>query len=181
MSGLARRLWRRSTRRLGHAGMAAAIAVLAAATLAALLPVIARRAHAATYALHVAQRLAAVRGPAAAAAPTQAQLLQEFVDGFPSVDRNAADIAEVFAAADAHHLALPKGEYKLDADPSGSIVSYSATFPVRGDYVTLKDFCADVLSTLPHASMDELRIARDNAGSPSLDAVVRFTFFYRNH
>ena len=89
--------------------------------------------------------------------------------------------AEVFASAEAHHLALPKGEYKLDADPTGSIVSYSATFPIHGDYTTLKDFCADVLSALPHASMDELRIARDNAASQSLDAVVRFTFFYRSH
>jgi hypothetical protein len=29
--------------------------------------------------------------------------------------------------------------------------------------------------------MDELRLTRDSAGSTSIDAVVRFAFFYRSH
>ena len=56
----------------------------------------------------------------------------------------------------------------------------TATFPIRNDYGTLKDFSADVLTALPHVSMDELRMTRDAAGSASLDAVVRFTLFYRS-
>ncbi len=181
MTRFARRWWLRSARRLGHVGMAAAILLLVAVGAAASLPLLLERERAATRSLSIAQRLGAVHVPAAAPIPTQAQLLHTFVGGFPPLEQNASDIAEVFASAELHHVALPKGEYKFEGDPASAIVSYSATFPLRGDYQNLKDFCADVLSALPHAAIDELRISRDNAGNPSLDAVVRFTFFYRAH
>jgi hypothetical protein len=50
---------------------------------------------------------------------------------------------------------------------------------VQSQYGALKDFIADVLRALPNASMDDLRMSRSNAGSTTLDTVVRFTFVYR--
>jgi len=51
---------------------------------------------------------------------------------------------------------------------------------VRTDYGAIKAFAADVLRALPNASMDELRMSRSDAGSTTIDSVLRFTFVYRS-
>ena len=76
-------------------------------------------------------------------------------------------------------MQLNKGEYQLKREPNAPFVTYTATFPMRNDYATFKDFAAEVLRALPHVSMDELRMARNDAGATALDSVVRFTFVYR--
>jgi len=179
MSSFTRRLLLRASRRFGAAGIAGGALALAALALAAWLPGLQRDAQEAARAAADAARLARLQPSARSGAAAPADALRGFVTGFPPVAQNAADLAQVFEAAQTHHLALPKGEYELKADSAGALVTYSATFPVHGDYQALKDFSADVLATLPHAAMDELRISRDSAASPALDALVRFTFFYR--
>ncbi|MDH5331633.1 MAG: hypothetical protein OEW27_16955, partial [Aquincola sp.] len=87
---------------------------------------------------------------------------------------------QVFAAARRYNVNLPKGEYVLKAEPNTPLVSFTATFPVRNEYGAIKAFTADVLTTLPHVSMDDLRLARNDAGTGVLDAVIRFTFVYRS-
>ena len=121
---------------------------------------------------------AALRADATLALP--ADVARHYVDGFPAMNRNAEDLAQIFAAAQGHHVQLTKGEYQLKADPGAAFVVYTATFPLHGDYDAIKGFSADVLDALPHVAMDELHLSRDNAGSTALDAVVRFTFYYRS-
>jgi len=74
---------------------------------------------------------------------------------------------------------LARGEYQLKSEAGTPLVTYTATFPVHTEYGALKQFTGDVLTALPHVSMDELRMARPDAGSGVLDSVVRFTFIYR--
>jgi hypothetical protein len=104
----------------------------------------------------------------------------EFVAAFPPLSQSASDLERVFAAAKAHRVNLLKGDYQLKAEPNTPLVSFTATFPVRNDYSAIKAFTADVLSSLPHVSMDELRMTRSDAGAGMLDSVVRFTFVYRS-
>lgn len=180
MNRLLRRAWLTSLRRVGYVGTVGGIALGAGLVLALALPAFERDTRETTRAL-VARSLSEARrqGPRAPTA-SPAESARAYVAGFPLLGQNAADVAQLFTAAQARHLQLQKGEYQLKAEPNAPFVTYTATFPVHGDYDTLKGFSADVLNALPHASMDELRLSRDSVGSTTLDAVVRFTFFYRS-
>lgn len=174
------RIWLKLVRRLGRSGVAGAMALLAGIALAAELPQLQRQAREAA-ASRAAQALAAQhRAPARPASLSPADTARAYVDAFPTLRQNAADLAQVFAAAESRHVPLTKGEYQLKSDPNAAFVVYTATFPVHGEYDALKGFSADVLNALPHVAMDELHLSRDNAGSTTLDAVVRFTFYYRS-
>lgn len=180
MNKASSRLWWTLVRRIGYAGIAGALILVAGVALQASLPALERDTRSATS--EMAARALAARQPArtrpAPAAPADAA--RAYVEGFPAMSQNAADVAQVFAAAQLRNVQLPKGEYQLKVEPNAPFIMYTATYPVHADYAALKGFSADVLNALPHASMDELRMSRDNAGSTTLDAVVRFTFFYRS-
>jgi len=174
------RLWFRLVRRIGHAGIAGAVALLAGIALAALLPQLQRDVRAAAAARAAHALAAQQRALARPVALSPAEVARAYVDGFPAMSQNAADLVQVFAVARNHHVQLAKGEYQLKSDPGAAFVVYTATFPIHGEYDALKGFSADVLNALPHVAMDELHLSRDNAGSTALDAVVRFTFYYRS-
>ena len=174
------RLWMRLVRTLGYPGLAGLALLVPALALAAWLPRLQRDSMDATAALAIKARAAARRLQASPRALSDGDVTREFVASFPLLEQNAADLDAILVAASHHHVALLKGEYQLKVDPSAPFMTYTATFPIRDNYATLKDFSADVLTALPHVSMDELRMTRDAAGSASLDAIVRFTFFYRS-
>jgi hypothetical protein len=110
---------------------------------------------------------------------TAREQLDRFVDGFPPFAQSASDVKQVFAGAQRAHVNLPKGDYLVKADAGSPFITYTATFPVHESYDSLKMFAADVLQALPHAALDELRMARPNTASAVLDATIRFTFVYR--
>jgi hypothetical protein len=174
------RTWLKLVRRLGRSGVAGAIALLAAIALAAELPRLQREAREAAASRAALAPAGQHRVLAQPASLSPADTARAYVDGFPALRQNAADLVQVFAAADRHHVLLAKGEYQLKSEPNAAFVVYAATFPVHGEYDSLKGFSADVLNALPHVAMDELHLSRDNAGSTALDAVVRFTFYYRS-
>jgi hypothetical protein len=180
MTPFARRAWTRIARRIGHTGIAGVAALAAVVVLAACLPALRRQAADAAAAAHRQAAADRARPPVRAIAAAPADAARAYADAFPALSQNAADMRTLFAAAQSRHLQLPKGEYQLKATPGSPFVMYTATFPIRADYDATQGFCADVLGALPHAALDELRLSRDSAGSTALDAVVRFTFFYRN-
>jgi hypothetical protein len=108
-----------------------------------------------------------------------AEQVNAFVDGIPSLDTNANDLERLFQSARQHNVQLPRGDYKFKQESGEPLASYSASFPVKAEYGALRDFSADILDNLPHASMEELRMTRASADSKVLEAVIRFTFVYR--
>jgi hypothetical protein len=180
MNQLLVRTWLKLARRIGYSGIAGCIALVAALSLVASLPALKRDTQEAVASMAARAQAARQRVPVRTAATSPADSVRAYISAFPPLGQNAADVAQVFAAAELRHIALPKGEYQLKAEPNAPFVTYTATFPVHGDYDALKGFSADVLTALPHVAMDELRLSRENAGSATLDAVVRFTFFYRS-
>lgn len=180
MKSFVRRLWLKLVRRVGYSGIAGGVLLATGLALVLSLPTLQRDTRNATASM-AARSLAARQGIQSRPGPVSpAEAARAWVDGFPALSQNAADVAQVFAAAQLRHVQLPKGEYQLKAEPGAPFITYTATFPVHGDYDALKGFSADVLNALPHVSMDELRLSRDSAGTTTLDAVVRFTFFYRS-
>ena len=173
-------LWRQTLRRLGRSGLVA-LALLGGAALAvAWMPRLEQRGDQLREALAAAAAAASVPAPTRVRRVPVGEQLGEFIAAFPPLNRNAADLDEVFESASRHHLQLLKGEYQFKQEPNAPLATYSATFPVRTDYGAIKAFAADVLRALPNASMDELRMSRSDAGSTTIDSVLRFTFVYRS-
>jgi hypothetical protein len=173
-------VWWRVVRRLGYTGLLALALLVPLAVLALWMPQASRRADDLRAALVAQADAIAAQGRPVRRPPSSGEQAAQFVAAFPALAQNSSDLGEVFAIAMRREIALPKGEYQLKPDPSTSLLAYTVTFPVRKDYAALKGFTADVLAALPHASMDELRLSRTDAGTGVLDGVVRFTFIYRS-
>lgn len=179
MNARLQRLWWRGLRRLGVAGMLAAGLLVVALVMGLALPGLMKRSDELRASLvrsadDITRQARSARRPVAAADRTG-----ELIAGFPPLSQSASDLEQVFAAAEARKITLLKGDYQFKAEPGAPLVSITATFPVRKEYGAVKGFTADVLTALPHVSMDELRMARPDAGSGVLESVIRFTFVYR--
>lgn len=112
--------------------------------------------------------------------PSGDEQLVGFVGTFPQAEQMPDDLGQIYACAERHKVALLRGDYQFKSERDSPFVSYIATFPVHTEYAAVKAFAADVLQSLPHASLDELKLSRDGAESGALDAVVRITLTYRS-
>lgn len=172
------RVWRRLLRRIGVPGVVGLALLVAAIALAAGTPAL--RQEARTLREFAAARDAALNE--ASRAPPQLSAEEQwrrFSAGFPTRERNAEDLKLVFAAARRNGVSLLKGEYRVVAEANSPFVTYALTLPVRESYGGIKKFTADVLRSLPHAEMDELRLERSDAGATTLDARIRISLIYR--
>lgn len=174
------RLWWRAMRRFGGPGLLALALLIPALAIALALPALSRQSDELRAALVARAEEISRQEQPVRRRMTAGEQVGEFVAGFPPLAQSAADLERVFAAAAKHKVTLAKGDYVLKAEPNTPLVAFTATFPVKNEYGALKAFTADVLTDLPHVSMDELRMARADAGTGTLDSVVRFTFVYRS-
>jgi hypothetical protein len=179
MTRLLQRAWRRTIRATGYAGPAALLLLMLVGALAATAPRLNRELQR-DYA-EIEYRATTLRTRAAETLrePARDDRLLGYIEAFPRLDQMPADLGEIYASAERHNVALIKGEYQLKVDHESPFVSYVATFPVRSEYGSVKAFASDVLQSLPHASLDELRLSREGAEAEALEAVVRFTLTYQ--
>jgi hypothetical protein len=106
--------------------------------------------------------------------------LRQFQAWFPSGSTASADLRKIYQAAAKHHVSLNKGEYSMsNLEGSGGLEKYDVIFPVKNGYADLKGFIAQVLNTLPHAALTEMRAERPASMVNELDARVHFTLYYR--
>lgn len=173
------RLWQRARRRVGLSGLVALLLLALSAGIGEWVPSITRTAS------QIRSKLVARAGefrPAAGDSESQAgpsDKLADYVALFPPRSQATSDLSNIFSTAQRQHLQLARGEYQFKSEVNSPFVAYTAAFPVHSDYGSIKAFAADVLVTLPHASLDEFRLSRESAGSETLDAVIRFTLTYR--
>lgn len=175
-----RTAWIRVRRKVGWQGAVGVALIAGAVAFAASLTGFERRSREMAIELTNRLRVPDRRVAAASLGESQGEGWREFLAGFPTLDHNADDLGAIFDAAGTRKLELLKGEYQIKVDPNAAFVVYTATFPLRSDYTSLKSFTADVLAALPHAALDDLRLARDNTGNAVLDGTVRFSLYYRS-
>lgn len=173
-------LWHRSLRFTGRSGMVGATLVVAAALIATSLPHFRHTGR--MLRLEVATRSSRIPVPISASElhpPRVDDKVGNFVATFPPLSQSPSDLEEVFSSAKRRNIRLLRAEYQFKHEPKAPLVTYTVTFPLRSDYGSIRNFTADVLRVLPHASLDELRMNRSASGSNVLDSVIRFTFVYR--
>lgn len=178
---LASRGWSQAQSRLGIAGLAGVGLVLAA--LAAW--IVATRTHQQTEWLSARTAEARVRvsqlPEPKAPDRTDAEQLARFQQWFPPAEQSTADLRVIFSAAQAAHVELARGEYSVHVvEGSGGLERFDVIFPVKEHYAPVKNFVAEVLNKLPHASLDELRVERPGSSADQLESRVHFTLFYRD-
>jgi hypothetical protein len=178
---MAHRGWNWVLSRLGIAGMAGVGLVV----VAAIGWTFARGAHHETAALSARTSEARARvaqlGDPKPPERTDAEQLARFQQWFPAAEQSTADLRVIFAAAQAAHVDLARGEYSVRAvEGSGGLSRFDVILPVKEHYGPVKSFVAEVLNKLPHASLDELRVERPGASADQLDSRVHFTLFYRD-
>lgn len=173
-------IWRRMLRYAGPYGIAGVALLMAALLLASWIPHLQRQGQALRIAVAAKSVTTPIPGSVSVARrmPVGEQVV-EFVAAFPLLSQNPGDLDEVFQSARRRNVQLLRGEYQLKQEANAPLVIYTATFPVRTNYGSIKDFTADVLRALPNASMDELRMNRSASGSTELESVIRFSFVYR--
>ena len=83
----------------------------------------------------------------------------------------------LFLLAQKNSVVINAAEYKTNVDSDGDMLRWQITFPAKGSYTALREFCEQVLLAMPFASLDELRLQRETIASAVLDARVRFTLY----
>jgi hypothetical protein len=172
--------WRRLVRRLGTTGVASLALALAAAALFMATPYLEQRTEELkAVALTQSLRNEHAKVVTPSRQPSVGEQIDRFVANFPPLSQHPDDLQRVFASAAREKVMLPRGEYQFRNDANAPLVTVTASFPITADYPAIKSFAADVLTAVPHASMDELRMNRDGAGGKTLESLIRFSFVYR--
>ena len=83
----------------------------------------------------------------------------------------------LFTLAQKNSVIINAAEYKTSVDPDSQLIRWQITFPAKGSYHALRQFCEQILLAMPFASLDELRFQRETIASAALDARVRFTLY----
>ncbi|MBK4735819.1 hypothetical protein [Noviherbaspirillum pedocola] len=173
---------RHETRRLLGASGAAGIALLIVAMLLSgyAAPAWQARQHALqNESLRLAEEWKA--RPAAGPGPlAPAEQIRRFHDWFPPATQTVDDLRLVAEQAQAHKVALDKGEYQMQRDAGNPLLAYDVVLPVKASYPALRGFVGAVLNAAPHAALAELRMERPNARNTTLDARIHFRFTYRD-
>lgn len=116
-------------------------------------------------------------GAANVTPPAQETWLEHFYRLLP-VKSSAPDwLRVIHSAARAQSLSLEQGDYKLKLEKNGRLVAYEIGFPLRGTYIQMRQFVAEVLERIPAVALDEFIIKREAIGHSTIEASVRFTLF----
>jgi hypothetical protein len=174
------RLWRWTQLRLGTAGVAGTVLLLTAGIGMAFATRTHREAEWLSAAAEQARARIAQLGTHVVEDRTPAEQLARFQQWFPPAQQSTADLRVIFAAAQAAHVDLARGEYSVrPVEGSGGLERFDVILPVKEHYAPVKAFVAEVLNKLPHASLDELRVERPQSAADQLESRVHFTLFYR--
>ena len=117
--------------------------------------------------------------PEASGAPSAGEeaWLAQFYRLLPAKASAAEWLRLLFAAAASHSVDLERGDYKMNVDRNGRLLAYEIGLPVRGSYVQIRRFIAEVLDRIPAVALDEFIVKRETIGDPRIDASIRFTLF----
>jgi hypothetical protein len=116
-------------------------------------------------------------GKASETAPVR---LSRFMSDLPKRSELPKIVGQVFTLAGAAKVTLDRGRYELSPMRSGHLAQYRMTFPIKGSYPDIRQFIDTVLTAVPSAALEGLRVERKAVGDESVSADLRFAVFVRN-
>lgn len=103
--------------------------------------------------------------------------LENFYDLLGEERYAEQQIKTLFVLAGKTQLSLSQADYKPAIDKNGRYHTYQIILPVKGPYTAIRQFCEQLLLTIPFASLDEINFKRDAIGSRVLEARLRITLY----
>ncbi len=104
---------------------------------------------------------------------------EQALAALPAPTGHAADLRVLYRVAQRHHVEIERADLQQTSAADAEVVVVGATLPLRGRYVDLKRCAGEWLQTLPHAALLDLRLERPDIGSRELKARVRLALHYR--
>ena len=86
-------------------------------------------------------------------------------------------IGELEQLAQAHGLALPRGQYSVSPLAGTTLARWQLVLPVDAPYPALHAFLAASLERLPNLTLDELKLKRERIEDTALQAELRMSLF----
>ena len=108
---------------------------------------------------------------------TPSERLAAFYAFFPSAASTPELLRKINAAAEAKGIELQSGEYRMQHSAGAPLARYEITLPIKGSYVQIRGFVADVLAAIPAAVLEDVNLRRDSVGNAQIEARVRFTVY----
>lgn len=105
--------------------------------------------------------------------------LDQFYRFFPRQDAIAERMAKLYGAAAQHNLNLEQGEYRLIPVRESKLARYEIVLPIKGGYLQLRKFVAQVLTEVPNLSLDAITFSRQKIEDSSIDVQLNMTFYLR--
>lgn len=110
---------------------------------------------------------------------TSAQQLASFYLFFPTQAHMPDVLGKIYAAAPPFNLQLEQGEYRLLPTKSETLMRYEIVLPVKGGYLQIRQFMAEILQENPSLALQGVTFTRDTVSRTGVDAQLRLTLYLR--
>jgi len=115
----------------------------------------------------------------AASGPGQTAPRDPFAQALPDVAARGQDVGTLLAAAKRSKLVVDRADYTVESVSGAPLTRLHANLPVSGSYSDVRRFIAEVLNTLPNATLESLQLERPDTQAAQLQATLRIVLFYR--
>lgn len=118
-----------------------------------------------------------VNTPVGPKVPNPSEQLDLFYKYFPSKSTAPDWMAKLYSAAAQQNLMLEHGDYRLTHEKDGKLWRYGIVLPVKGPYIQVRKFIAQVQGEIPHLALDGITFSRQKINDPVVDVQLQFTLY----
>lgn len=103
----------------------------------------------------------------------------EAIFTIPEDNTHIDDLSRLFRLAKSKGVHIGTVEYRQTPNPSLQVLVRSLDIRIDDDYPKLKGFVAELLGTMPHVSLQEIRVERKDAAVTQGQILLKLAFVYR--
>jgi Tfp pilus assembly protein PilO len=110
------------------------------------------------------------------------EILTQFLQRFPSTEALPDILIQLDAKAHKHGLIAPRADYGESSTPqktTNPIQKIRISMPIKGDYVAIRAWLSDVLTSTPTLDLESLELQRQKLTETELSGQVRLIVYLR--
>lgn len=105
------------------------------------------------------------------------RLARFYTSRFPGESELSARLGQLYAAADAHGVAIQRVDYRRAAEPGTPLLRVSLALPVQGDFTRIHAWLSDLLVQLPELALEGISMKRAGSEASTSDMEIRLALF----
>lgn len=105
---------------------------------------------------------------------------QQFAATLPTRAQVPALLGVVLVQAEEAGVVLEQGRYTFSPPTANRLARYTFEFPVKADYINIRNFIDKSLLAIPGLGLDKLHIERKTVGDTLVSADVTFVIYLRS-